>query len=88
MEIDVMLEKVLVFLKSVRVVAGNLLPYLLLLQTGLTYLVASGELNDIFPEYAQYGVSVLTAIGFAISFIRRVTPVQKDERGILPPGTP
>lgn len=72
-------------LKRIRVVAGNLLPYLLLLQTGLTMLVASGELDSIFPEAIQYVGIVLTALGFAISFIRRVSPVAVSDRGILPP---
>jgi hypothetical protein len=71
------------FLKRIRVLATHLLTWLLILQTALTTIVASGQL-DQFPELLKWAVVVLTGIGSAIAVIRRVTPVPKDGRGLLP----
>jgi magnesium-transporting ATPase (P-type) len=66
-----------------KVVLTNLLTWLTLLQTVLTFLVASGHL-DSFPELLRYVLLAITGITMAITFIRRVTPVEPDGRGLLP----
>jgi len=66
-----------------RVILTNLLTYLILAQTALTWVIANGLL-EAWPEYAQYAVTGVTWLGAVILFIRRVTPVEKHERGILP----
>lgn len=70
-------------LKRARVLATHLLTWLLVLQTGLTAIVASGQLDE-FPEVLRYALLVLTGLGTAVSVIRKVTPVPKDQRGLLP----
>lgn len=70
-------------IKMVRVVAGHLLTWLLIAQTILTAAIASGNL-DQFPEIMRWCALAVGVIGSAIAVIRRVTPVPKDERGLLP----
>lgn len=70
--------------QKIKVVSTHLLTVLILLQTGLTAIVASGQL-DMFPEALQIVMVILTAVGIAITVIRQVTPVPKDQRGLLPP---
>lgn len=71
------------FLKRAKVVARNLLTYLVLAQTLLTFLLAEGLL-DQWPDAVTYITIALTWIGAVVVFIRRVTPVEKDQRGLLP----
>lgn len=70
----------------VRVILANLLTYLVLAQTILTFVVAEGVF-DMWPDIAQYALLAATWIGAVIVFIRRVTPVEPKERGILPVDT-
>lgn len=46
------------------------------------------EIGEAFPgaadEVAAVAAPVLAAIGAAIAIVRRVTPVAKDQRGLLP----
>jgi hypothetical protein len=70
-------------LERAKVLATHLLTWLLVLQTALTAVVASGQL-DQFPELLRYLALVLGIIGTAIVVIRRVTPVPKEQRGLLP----
>ncbi len=67
--------------KRIKVVLTNLLTYLLLAQTMLTIVVAQGELFD--SEVVQYATLGLSLVGAVIVFIRRVTPVESEERGLL-----
>lgn len=77
------IEQIKKAIKMVRVVATNMLTWLMLLQTILTAAIASGQL-DAFPEVLRYCVLALGIVGGAIAFIRRVTPVPTDQRGLLP----
>jgi len=70
--------------KRLEVIATNLLTYLIMFQTTLTVLLTSGWL-DTFPEAVRYVTMVLTGIGVVIVFIRRVTPVKEEAKGLLPP---
>jgi hypothetical protein len=70
-------------LKRARVLATHLLTWLLILQTILTAAVASGNL-DQFPEILRWCVVILAGVGSAIAVIRKVTPVPKNQRGLLP----
>jgi len=76
----------------------NLLRRILVVLTALpTYLVAvavaapfvAAELAKIFPANAEaivaFGGSVVVIVGAVVNIIRRVTPVAKPDRGLLPP---
>lgn len=76
-------EQIKKAVKRARVIASHLLTWLLIAQTVLTAAVASGNL-DQFPEILRWCVVTLGAIGTAITVIRRVTPVPKEQRGLLP----
>lgn len=65
-----------------KVVAGNLLTWLMAAQVALTFLIASNTLGD-WPDVLQYATLALAVISGAITFIRRVTPVPEQERGLL-----
>lgn len=67
----------------IRVVLTNLLTLLLAATAGLTWLIASGTLEVFGPEVLEYATVALAVIGAAVTFIRRVTPVAPDDRGLL-----
>jgi len=67
----------------IQVVAGNVLTWLVAIQAGVTWLLASGALDGL-PRAVEATTVVLTGLAVAIFFIRRVTPVEPSERGILP----
>ena len=66
-----------------KVVLRNGLLYLMAVQMMLTYLVSQGAF-DMWPQVLNYVLLALTGITSVITFIRRVTPVDPDERGLLP----
>lgn len=67
----------------IRVVLTNLLTYLMIAQTAVAWLIANGTFDSI-PEVGEYLVVAATLLAAVITFIRRVTPVEKAERGLLP----
>lgn len=69
--------------KIIEVILTNLLTYLVLAQTGLTWLVTSDILSG-YPQVLGYVIVVLNVLGVVTIFIRRVTPVEESERGLLP----
>lgn len=69
-------------LARARVILGTVVTYLVML-------VALGNLaimqyGDDLPVVAEVATHVVVTAGSAIEIIRRVTPVAKDERGVLP----
>jgi len=64
------------------VLLSNMLTYLILAQTGLTWVIANDVL-DFAPQYTEWAVVSLSGVSAVIIFIRRVTPVEKGERGLL-----
>lgn len=69
-------------MERIKVLASNILPYLMLAQMLLTYIIAEGLL-DMWPQVVNYVALALGWIGSAIYFLRRVAPVEKDDRGLL-----
>jgi len=65
----------------IRVVLTNLLTYLIAAQTVVTLVVAQSDELDL-PYVGEYGTLVLTGLASVILFVRRVTPVSKEERGL------
>ena len=68
---------------KIRVILSNMLTYLMLAQTAITWVIANGTFDGI-PEIGGYLVIALTWLSAIITFIRRVTPVVEEERGLLP----
>jgi hypothetical protein len=66
----------------IAVVLKNLLTYLVLAQTALTWAVTSGYLSD-FPDYLQIATVAVGLVGAVITFVRRVTPVPVEEHGLI-----
>jgi len=64
------------------VLLSNMLTYLILAQTGLTWVIANDVL-DFAPQYTEWAVVSLSGVSAVIIFIRRVAPVEKGERGLL-----
>jgi len=70
---------------KIRVILTNLLTWLIGIQTVLAWLVANNTLDFLpWPEVSQYVLIALSWVTAATIFIRRVTPVDKQERGLLP----
>ena len=65
----------------IRVVLTNLLTYLIAAQTVVTLVVAQSDELDL-PYVGEYGTLALTGLASVILFVRRVTPVSKEERGL------
>jgi hypothetical protein len=78
------MEKFTEFLSNaparLRVILTNLLTWLVAAQTVVALIVAQG--NSI-PIIGQYGTVVLTGLASVILFVRRVTPVDASERGLI-----
>lgn len=70
-------------LNRLCVVFKTTLPYLIGIEVGLGVLLGSGAL-DVLPSASEYVLVALSIVGGAIAFIRKVTPVPKDQRGLLP----
>ena len=65
-----------------RVIARSVITLLAAAQAVAVAVVA--ELGDDIPLVARVGSYVVAALAAAVAGLRRVTPVEPDERGVLP----
>lgn len=76
------MDKVQAFLDRAAVVMRSAVTYIVLAMSVVqTVILAVG---DDIPEVAQYGAHVLAFLGGVVAVIRRVTPVDAEDRGVLP----
>jgi hypothetical protein len=68
--------------RRIRVLLTNLLTYLVAAQTVVALVVAQGDALDL-PYVGEYGTVALTGLASVILFVRRVTPVAAEERGLI-----
>ncbi len=68
------------FATKIRVVATNVLTVLIAAQTAVTVIVT--ELDDV-PVVVEYGTVTVSGLAAAIAFIRRVSPVESAEHGLI-----
>ena len=70
---------------KIRVVLTNLCTWLIAFQSALTWAAANNALDFLpWEDETQVALVLLSWVSAAIIFIRRVTPVEEDERGLLP----
>lgn len=82
MNIDTLVSTLQDLPARIRVILTNLLTYLVAAQTVVALVVAQGDELDL-PYVGEYGALVLTGLASIILFVRRVTPVASDERGLI-----
>lgn len=68
------------FIERAKVIATAAVSWLIAIQVVLQTILVEVDI----PVVAQYGGQALALIGGAILVLRRVTPVESDQRGILP----
>jgi len=82
------MEKVTELIEKAKVVAQAAVTWLVFASVVLTF--AAGEIASVVPgetgeTITEWVLRIVAWIGVAVGIIRRVTPVAKDERGLLPP---